>query len=321
MLIFIGSNLFSRGTTETTQSKSATETKTITDHTGNTLEIPVNPKRIGGLHDAAVSIMLIELDVPIIGSATRRLKTGGGPYIKSSNELFNIQFEETGWYDYGSGYEIDPERIKISNPDLLVGMTRMHAKSYDVLSKIAPTILLDNQKKLDNYREIASLVGKEKYFNEEYAKYQKRLQEVKSKFTVPPDQQTITIIQYPDLAKSNQFTIYEYYGILHEVAYDLGFKVLEYVKKELANSRRASFNPEVFDELGKADYFITAVSDAYDQTAERLYETLDTSTPGWKEYMKAYKNGTFIMFEHERSVPASFQCANYILDMFEKHAK
>ena len=105
----------------------AAQTVWVTDHLGHTVEVPATPKRVASLHTMSTTVMLLDLGVPLIGTATRLKKPGNTPYIRSSEELFGVKFEDTDYYNYGK-FGSDIEQIKLSAPDLIIGPVHMHAK-------------------------------------------------------------------------------------------------------------------------------------------------------------------------------------------------
>ncbi len=318
MLIFIGSNLFSRGTAETTQSKSATETKTVTDHAGNTVEIPVNPKRIASLSDATITLVLLELNAPIVGTHTRTAGNKKEPFIYGSKELFNISMGDTDYIDYGNS-DIDIEKVKASRPDLIIGTT-YHTNNYTVLSAIAPTVLTDYGKGRKLPQDVAQWVGKEKKYNELNAQYKKRLSEVKAKFTIPPQNQTLQFIGFP--SKDGAFYAFYNSGSIHVVSRDLGFKPTSFEREHYIDSWGDSYSIELINDIyTEADYIVMRYTDAYNENPASVQQTLDKRTPQWKQNMKAYKADNFITFQGEWGSSYTFVAYNYMLDIFEQHAK
>ncbi len=295
-----------------TQANTA-ETKTITDHAGNTVEIPVNPQRIASLSSPFITPMLIEVEAPIVGTATSM--KDNKPTLREAYELFNIKFEDTDYYNYGQGGK-DIEQIKVSKPDIIIGLVT-HANVYNVLSEIAPTVLVDFRKGMDMYRDLAIWIQKEKSFNAQMKKYKNRIKKIQKKFSILPEKQIVAGV-FPNLKKDKVY-VYANYGFMR-VAYDLGFSPTQFAEKNLS-TEGSWFSPEIFEELVAADYVMSVYYPTYDQTKESLYSVFDSVVPGWKKYMTAYENNTFIVLKGEISRSPTFKSYDYVLDEFENYAR
>ncbi len=301
-----------------TQSKT-TDTKTITDHAGNTVEIPVDPQRIASLHTMTTSVMLVELQASLIGTATRTKMPENKPYIRAVEELFGIKFEDTNYFNYGKkGGDI--EQIKISTPDLIVG-TINHSKVYNQLALIAPTVLIDpwNINAFDSYQDISQWVGRAELFTHKNKKYQEKLQKLKSQFNANPDTMTIVYV-IPDPGKG-ELSVYKKYGSLGKVAEDLGFKPLDFVATQFPNNETGGrLSAEIICDLD-ADFFVSSYRSQLGQTPQTVEEHFDTITPGWRSCITAYKKGKFLSLNREMVDPHAFIAYDYILDEFEKYIK
>ncbi len=316
--------VYARGTSEEARQPdsqkdpqaSDTETRTVTDHAGNVVEIPVNPQRVASLSAGLVTIPLLELDAAIVGSATST--RDGKTFIFSAKELFDLDFESSNLFDYGSGGK-DIEQVKASQPDLIIGSVR--GKYYDVVSGIAPTVLVDFGKGREMYEDIAMWIGKEKRYNELYTQYKTRLKEVKAKFTIPPEKQTIAITGSPNTAKGT-ISLYNTFGSIPAVVNDLGFNPTSFVRDNLQGELFRSVNLEILDDIfTEADFFILPIMYSYGETEEEIHSSLDEIMPKWRQAMKAYKNDNFIIMQEELGLSHVFKCYNFILDVFEKHAQ
>lgn len=197
-VIILGLLVFQR-TQESAQQKQAEATvansdmKTVTDHAGNTINIPKDPKRIASLH-YPITIMLYEIyemKAPIIGASTRIKKPENIRYIRSGYELFGLDFSQTGWANYGS-FGKDLEQVKVSKPDLIIGGL-YHQKFYEQLSKIAPTILIDY--KYQHYADLAKWIGQNDSFNDKEKAYQEKLKAIKAKFQEDISKKQLPILQ------------------------------------------------------------------------------------------------------------------------------
>ncbi len=296
---------------QSTQSETA-ETKTVTDHAGNTVEIPVEPKRIASLSWKSSSI-LYELNANVIGSVSR-INADGDPSWYGMEELFNISFADTNYVNYS---DQDIEQIKLSKPDLIIVMANS-VNLYDVLKTIAPVVLLKQTNKDNFIQNIAHWVGKEEKYSELNKKYQKRVQEVKAKFTVAPENQTIVFFHIPTKS-DGKFYVYYNFGAFPVVARTLGFKPTKFAAENYIDDWGGAYNLEVLpDILAETNYVCVLTSN---QTPDTVRELLDKNVPLWKSKTKAYKNGTFIILHGEKSYSRTFASRNYILNEIEKYAR
>ncbi len=296
------------------------QTKTVVDHVGNTVEIPVNPQRIASLHTMSTSVMLIELGVDIIGTATRTKLPENQPYIRAVEELFEIKFEDTDYFNYGA-FGKDIEQIKLSRPDLIIGTVKNEAQ-YEMLSSIAPTVLIDHYSPdmFKVYRDVATWVGKENIFEKHYQKYLKRVEKLRQQFTTDPATQT-TVYLMARIDKG-QLSVRQYYGSVTKVAYDLGLQRMEFVKQQFPDDDvGGNLSAEVVEEFANTDYILSTYRNQTGETIETVYENFDSVSPGWREIIKAYENDRFIVFHRELAYPSSFISYNYVLDEFEKYIK
>lgn len=121
-------------------------TRIYTDDLGNTVEIPVSPKRV--ITTQYTEIMLA-LDFPPIGAAAHTLEAAYLP-----NEAEQIE-------NIGPAMEVNFEKILELEPDLIIAH-QFSSQFYEQLSEIAPTIILNSENDLMNRIEvIADVLGRQ----------------------------------------------------------------------------------------------------------------------------------------------------------------
>ncbi len=296
-------------------------TKTVIDHEGRSVEVPINPQRVASLHTMSTTVMLWDLGVRLIGTATR-MKTDekNRPYIRSVEEIYGVKFQDTGLFNYGK-FGSDMEQIKASKPDIIVATVK-HLKAKEQLEAIAPVVFVDyfNSDMFKMYRDVAEWVGKKAVFDAKYAEYKKHLATVKAKFktTNPADMTAVYLAPYAGKAT---LLVRQHYGALTKVAYDLGFNILPFVQQQFPNNGvGGKLSAEIIGELN-ADYILSTYRNQFGETLETVYKDMDDVAPGWREYMTAYQNNTFIAFNREKAYPSSFETYKYVLDEFAKYAK
>ncbi len=296
-------------------------TKMVTDHFGHKVAVPKNPQRIASLHTMSTTGMLWELEASLVGTATRiKADEGSRPYIRSVEEVFGIKFQDTKLVNYGvKGADI--ERIKQSQPDLIVG-NQKHMKVYDKLSVIAPTVLINydspNLKKV--YQDLASWIGKEHLFVEKEKAYRIHLEKVKTKFSLSPTRQTIAVVR-PEPGKAT-YRAYKYYNAFTTVAYDLGFKTLPFLDKQLSDNTqlKVRLSSETFAQINP-DYLLATFSNHTGETKKTVYQGLDEIAPGWRKYSSAYKKKQVLVTIREKAHSFTFKAMHFLLDEFAKIAK
>lgn len=303
-----------------TASVAWSKTRMVTDHMGNKVTVPAEPKRVASLHTMSTTVMLWDLGVPLIGTATRVKKDENNrQYIRSVEEIYNVKFQDTKLFSYGS-FGKDIEQIKASKPDLIVGTVR-HAKVYKQLSAIAPTVLIDylSPDMLKIYGDLATWVGKEDKFETQLAEFKLRTAKVRQKFSTDPSKQTIGYAApYPGKA---QYLARINYGAMTAVAYELGFKPAPFLVKQFGtDATGGKLSSETFAEF-QSDWLMSTYRNQTGETIETVYAGFDDIAPGWRDYNSAYRDGKFIATNREKSYPISFTTMHLLLDAFEKHAK
>ena len=297
------------------------EMKTVTDHFGNTVEIPTDPKRIASLHTLSTTHMLWDLEAPLIGTATRlKAEDNNRPYIRSVEEVFNVKFQDTNLFNYGKKGE-DIEQIKKSAPDLIVG-TQEHSKQYQQLSAIAPTIIISQgtYNMFEIYRDLAEWVNKTAVFEQKRKQYLDKLAKTKTLFSQVPSKQTIAYAL--PLAGKAMFEARKHYGALTHVAYDLGFKIEPFIAQQfpkeddIGGKLSAEYLPQI-----QADWLFSTYNNQRGETPETVYSGFDDIAPGWKDFIPAYQAQKIVVFPRESSRPMSFRVLDIVLDEFAKYAK
>jgi len=154
-------------------STAAADTKVVETVMGP-VEIPNNPKRIAS---ALIGITgyLTALDMIPVGTATQ---SGFPDYIKS-----NL----AGSVDLGETDSLNLEALMELEPDLIIGIASVHKEQYELLSAIAPTVLLESATDdWATFHTVAQLVGKQETASELQKEYDERStklqQEIKEKY-------------------------------------------------------------------------------------------------------------------------------------------
>ena len=217
------------------------------------VDVPDDPKRVVVLNHALAGY-LYELDVPV---------TAITPEVADSDErefspFWKDQAEDAGteflpWT--ANGYSM--ESIVEMDPDLIIGgglgfPYAQAVDAYDDLSKIAPTVLVND--KLSTWREQFSFLAEDVFdeadrFTELSQKYEDRVAEVKNAIDVPPNP-----VAYLSFTSDNvPYGVVEKVGLPQELA-RLGFRPAPiFEKNDLpaygGTNDMFEISPEVVDEV------------------------------------------------------------------------
>ncbi|MDQ0243190.1 iron complex transport system substrate-binding protein [Bacillus fengqiuensis] len=189
------------------------------------------------------------------------------------------------------GDEPNLEAILEVEPDLIIGREN-HAKIYDDLSKIAPTIILPVP---DDWRlglsEMGEMLGKEKEAGEWLAKYDQKVEETKKKLAqkVSKDETALYMRVMP-----KEYRIHGPNQALGAtLSQDLGLKPVPQVTsikkfEVMSMEKLPELNPDyIFLEIGLPEK-------GGDKEAEKKYEEL-TQSPLWKNLKAVKKNQVYVV--------------------------
>ncbi|GAA1081462.1 MULTISPECIES: ABC transporter substrate-binding protein [Tsukamurella] len=165
-----------------------TATRTISTVKGE-VTVPVAPKRVV-LLNYSLAGYAFDLGLPIVAMTPEATDKTSVP-----RDAWKADFDKAGtkflpWPSTG----FDIEAITAQKPDLILagGLAfpfKQASDSYDKLSKIAPTVLVDN--KLDTWQQqfkwIADSFGKPDVYTDAAKRYDARIEQVKGNITVPPN--------------------------------------------------------------------------------------------------------------------------------------
>lgn len=285
-------------------------------HAGGETCIAEDPQRIVSLHDQSVTLTLLEVGAPVVGSHGR-VDEQGARYMRSLDLLMGLDFESSGIGFAGSFEAMDFEAIAAMDPDLIIG------RDYDLADQakyetIAPTVFIaeTSQDPFAFSRGVADAGGKLGEWEDMLAVYQANIE--RARFAFPPGiGATYAKIQGWD----GILNVYAGYGGLTKVLQDLGFERVpfaqEMVKRGVAWGEEVS--AEVLPEL-QADYIFDTYTIAYGDTlaspAERMAEVL----PSWCDLLTACSEGRYIVVAREYATGFSFAQLNMLIQLIVTHA-
>jgi iron complex transport system substrate-binding protein len=141
------------------------------EHAVGESEVPVRPRRVASLHDTMVTYPLLDLGFEPAASAGIE-----GEIRAGENYVSDLEF-------LGQVTEPNIERIAALEPDLISGLEANNAAQYDRLSRIAPTVLMEDAPKrslFDFHRRLADLVGRMPEYDELVARVDRRTASLRS---------------------------------------------------------------------------------------------------------------------------------------------
>lgn len=159
------------------------------EHFAGLTEIPVRAQRIVTLQDQNALLPLLELGVRPVASAGQEDGAGGHRFRRTeSYDTSEIAF-------VGSFGEPDLELIAAQNPDLIVGNSG-YIESYDALSAIAPTVLIEvfERPLTESLHQFADLVGALDRWEELKRNYDAAIEALRSDLPRPPAKISLSMI-------------------------------------------------------------------------------------------------------------------------------
>jgi iron complex transport system substrate-binding protein len=257
--------------TETTQSFNAEsklqETRTVTTLKGD-IEIPVNPKRI--VIQAYAGDLLAMGVKPIAGDI--------------SQELFDELLKDEVYTQLA---DFEAETVMALDPDLIIIMEGYKSGDYDKLSKIAPTVLVDDMTMSTEERVayMGQIVGKEEAAQQAVGRYQQLAEDSKKRLVEAGiTGKTMTVME-------GTYLFGEKYGRGADVVYNyLGFTAPEKLQKVFDTGERyTEVSMEVMPEYC-GDYILRSVYEgAEDLSDDSIWQS-----------MEAVKNGHVIEIDFEQ---------------------
>lgn len=188
----------------------------VVDHALGKVEIPVAPQRVIVLHDMLILDSVLALGVKPIGSA----------YWPHDGERFRGIPPElvVDIPTVGNIGQPSIEAILSLKPDLILG-THFQKNYYELLSEIAPTILI-NSLELQDFKErlryIAHVLGKGDQAEELLVEYQEQIKKLRQQLGEKLEKITISVIS---LEGQNIYTYRTDYTLSSQIIHDIGLSL------------------------------------------------------------------------------------------------
>ncbi|MFC3798498.1 ABC transporter substrate-binding protein [Cohnella sp. GCM10012308] len=251
-------------------SEAAGATRVVSTVMGD-VTVPAEPKRIAGM---------------LYVFADHLLALGIEPMaMVTYNDLGFPSYLADGMPDtiaVGSGEAPNLEKLLEAKPDLILASKTMNEAGYDQLSKIAPTILFDNENEDDwqRFRDTAAILGLEAKADEIKAQYDAKVAKARDELAKVAPGETVAYMRVQDkqlqlIQPSDNFTLFGALGLTPASVEGIDFK----------GSWNVAISEELLPELNPDRLFI--ILRPGQDNKEALDHIMDT--PIWKS-LKAVQN-------------------------------
>jgi len=288
----------------------ARETRTFVDDLGRSVEVPVQALRVISQNDNRLTLPLLELGVPLVGSAGR-VDANGTPYLRVVPDLLGIDFDSADFAFIGTYNDLDYEKIATLAPDLII---TMREDQVEKLSIIAPTLVIDPNThpvhegmkrlgdatgRLDNYARLANV-------------YSRKLEAVKPLFEGLGEITVGVTFSFP---AGDAVTIYNDLAALTVALTDLGLKLPKVATS--FDGRSMIISPERWQDID-ADFLINFYGTTPEDGPDQIRAGLDSFLPGWCAFLEACKNRQYLFFPYA-SFGYSYGALGLNLDLLTTH--
>lgn len=271
-----------------------------------TVEVPAKPLRIVSLHDLSITLPLIEFGATaqVVGSHGR-LEEDNIPYIRGAKELYETSFDNTPIKFLGVFNEIDLELIAGVEPDLIIGRLGNDDALLANLEKMAPTVLLDQDKLgfFGSMQAVADLAGVRPEYDRQLVRYQAEIAEFKRLVPNAADISVSILQPWPEdgyIAASK-----EYYA-LSQVITDAGLSMPQLIAE--LNESSLDMSPEFLPEVD-ADFIFTTYEGLYpgERSPDEIRTSFEKLVPGYCRALSACRNNQMIFIPRTPIYSSSFR--------------
>ncbi len=283
-------------------SATAQDMRSITDASGTTIEIAAKPERIIGMHDQSITLTLLELGAPVVGSMGRS-NDDGSLYMRAVDLFYGLDFDNSGITYIGQWDAWDYEAIASLNPDLILEWEDADANHIEKLRAAGPVVLIPrSNENFVSTQAIADAAGVLETFNFELARYNALIEDAR---------RWVPQLQGASYAKiqgwDGALEVYAGYGGITQVLADLGMVRTGFAQD--MSDRGVIWGETVSAETlpeHQADYIFDTFTVAYGDTANSPYERLEEVFPGWCNILTACSQGRYIVLPREHSTGTNF---------------
>ncbi len=280
----------------------AQEMRSITDASSAVIEIPVKPERIIGMHDQSITLTLIELGAPVVGSMGRS-QDDGSLYMRAVDLFYGLDFDNSGITYIGQWDAWDYEVIAGLKPDLILEWEDAEANHIEKLQAAGPVVLIPRSNDaFVSTRAIAAAAGVMDAFAFELARYNALIDDAR-RWVPQLEGATYAKIQGWD----GILNVYAGYGGITQVLDDLGMERTAFAQ-DMAD-RGVIWGEEVSAEVlpeQNADYIFDTFTVAYGDSASSAYERMEQVFPGFCDVLTACQEGRYIVLPREHATGTNF---------------
>lgn len=288
----------------------AAETRTFIDDAGRSVEIPVKATRVISQNDNRLTLPLLELGVPLVGSSGR-VDSEGNTYMRSVPDLLGIDFDSADFEFIGTFNDLDYEKIVSLKPDLIITMREDQVAQ---LSIIAPTLVINpnNYPVPEGMLRLAKATGYADSYERLSRAYARKLGIVKPLFDEIAD---LTVSVTFSFEAGENVYFYKDLGALTVVLNDLGIDLPKAAKALDKNS--IAISRERWQDID-ADFIINFFGTTAARSPSKIRAGLDKFLPGWCDFLHACKNDQVLFFPYA-SYGYSFGALGLNLDLLTTH--
>lgn len=278
------------------------------EHAAGETEIPQNPQRIVSLQDHVLTMALVEMGAPLVGSVGR-VGDDGVPYLRGVKDLLGVDFDNSdivflGWTDL--------EKVVSVEPDLIITTHYEEPAMLEQLQKIAPTVAINqSQPLLDFMRQVADAANRLEVYDARLARYQARLAEARN--AVPEAESIrVSVINSWD----GTLNYWSDYGSLTQVMDDIGFA--RPAINQQVDDGRMEISAERLQDID-ADYIIDTFGISWGETPQDARARMSLVLPNWCSVLTACQNGQYIVLPRTYAFSSSFASLEMMTQILVSH--
>ncbi|KPF46038.1 ABC transporter substrate-binding protein [Rhizobium sp. AAP43] len=290
--------------------------RALTDDGGRKVTIPEKLERIVVMHEALLGLPLMDLGISPVGSYGRG---------DDGRSLTAVDFIDTvlgQGHDKPKGIgavgQIDLEKLRALNPDLIIGTER----DLDKLAQLEPlgpvyiqNVSTGKARGFSVEAELADVVGAQDALATRRQTYLNHLEKVRQK--MPPKQGAT----YLALIVHDQINLVGDMSGAVQAIEDLGFARLPMEGLVPGAGMGSTFSlPINAESFGRLDPDLLVIMNSYagkDRSEAAIRARLDKLLPGWDRFLKPVREGRVLFLDSGEVATPTIASAEHTLDAFE----